>query len=232
MRTECYVADMWLLLAAHAQECAIRNAVAGFPLGFVPPGAVSTVVFEADCALGAEVAVYDGEEPIHVETLLPEREGAFQLFQFQVEDAPLAVDLFFEVGVTVEGETVRYVAGWYQVDGSLSQPLTGTPELGDVQVERRGEELVITAAVLPASAAPEALFLWRVDGELVEATVSTQGRVPLVVPASHEQVCIEVEEIGVDGSRAVSQPRCIEPVTEGCGCRSAPGPLVGWGLRR
>lgn len=224
---------MWFLLAAHAQDCGIRTAVAGFPLGTVPEGVVSTVVLESACALSAGVTVYDGEQAVYRADVQPEREGDFHLFRFQVDQAPTDVDLLFELEVRDQGEPLRYVGGWYLVDPTLEEDMVGRPQLADVVVEHRGDQVVLTAAVLPATTAPEAMFLWRVDGELLQATVSTQPRPELVIDAGTDRACIEVEELGVDGRRVVSEPRCVEVAARGCGCSSgSTGSLVGSLLRR
>lgn len=226
---------MWLLpllTVAHAQDCAIRTAVGGFPLGDVPTEALSTVVVEAGCALTAEATVYGPDGIVYATSLTPTFDGPFQFFRFHTEAPPFHEDLRFDVGLQIDGELVRYIAGWYRVDPALTASLDGVPELADVVVEPLGDQIAISAAVLPATTAPEAMFLWRLDGVLHEVTVSTQPRPTLVTHATGAPICLEVEEIGVDGARATSEPRCVEPEALGCGCRTGRAGLVGWGLRR
>ena len=224
--------EMWLLLAAHAQDCGIRTAVAGFPLGEVPVDAVSTVVLQSDCPLTAQLVV-DGEMgTLHTETLHPRFDGPFQFFHFELPHPPLDTDLRFELGVNADGELARYVGGWYRFDEHGEGELDGVPQLADVVVGTTGDQITISAAVLPATSASEALLLWRLDGVLHEVTVSTQPRPTLITHPTGAPICLEVEEIGVDGSRATSEPRCVEPEAVGCGCGTAQGGFVGRWLRR
>ena len=136
---------------------------------------------------------------------------------------PPGVETVYEVEVQVDDETVSFLGGVYTVDPMLEGALLDAPQLGDVVIERVGEGVIGTAAVLPASDGPEALLLWFGDDRLREVTVSTQGRPDVGwVPGDFGDVCLGVDEIGLLGDRVSSEDRCVDlEASSGCGCSSA-----------
>lgn len=229
---------MFLLTTALAQDCAIDSAVAAYPLGSVPEDAVHWAVVRTDCdaPLSAIASVYDEERLVGRFPTTVTRDGAFAFFRFEVRDVPLRTELFLDIDVRVADETRLYLGGFYQVDPDQAVRLEGVPELGDLRVERSpvgpNVEIEASAAVLPATTGPEAFLLWRSDQVLRAVTVSTQPRPTLVwtEPAPADRICIEVEEVGVDGSSASSDPHCTAlPVgASGCSTVQVASPRSWW----
>ena len=227
---------MFLFAIALAQDCSVSSAVALYPLGDVPSDAVHRAVVRTDCTgeVHAEVTVYDEERIVARPPAVVAREDAFAFMEFEIGSVPTQVELFVDIEVQVDGRTVLFLGGWFQVDPQRTERLDGLPELGDLRVERTrtGDAVQIeaSAAVLPATTAPEAFLLWRADGVLRDVSVSTQPR-PLLTwqaPAPADVVCIEVEEIGVDGDRVLSEARCDEPARTGCGCSALRASAPWW----